>query len=85
MLFSIVTIILAVYCVISPVIIISAVKFGMKCADNPQEVTEKPFINVPKRKKNAKVSPEWQRGIDIMANIDAYDGTDVGQKEIKDV
>ena len=42
-------------------------------------------VPVPRRKKKKpQVSPKEQRIIDILANIDAYDGTSKGQKPIKE-
>lgn len=83
MLYSIVTIILAIYAVISPVIVLKSVKFGISCADKPEKAAEKPIFTLPKRKKEPEIPAAVQKGLDIIANIDAYDGTEAGQKEIK--
>ena len=76
MLFDILSVVLVVYVMILPFIL-----FGMVSA-----LIGKPTAPVlPKRKKKKpQISPKDQRIIDILANIDAYDGTSKGQKPIKE-
>ncbi len=83
MLSDVITLIMLVYIVLSPVLVIKSIKFGLRCAEKPEEAAEKPVFTPVRRKKEPEVPPEVQRGLDIIANIDAYDGTDNGQKEIK--
>lgn len=76
---------MACYLMILPVILLKFIKFGMKIATSEVEkVAEEPTFNVPKRKHTPKVPEEVQRTLDIMGNINNYDGTGIGQKEIKE-
>ena len=83
MLYNIVLIMLVVYLMLLPLIVVTSIKFGIKLAEKPKETADEPIFNVPKPKKKPKVSKEEQKVIDILANIEAYDGTSIGQKEIK--
>lgn len=67
----------------TPILCIYCIKFGMRMAERPEETAKEPTFNVPKKEKKVEISPEEQRYIDILANIEAYDGTANGQKEIK--
>lgn len=40
-------------------------------------------IPLPKKPKKAKMSAKEKRTIDILNNIDAYDGTSYGQKTVR--
>ena len=51
---------------------------GMKCAKSDVKVP-----NLPKIRKKPKQTAENARLNDILSNIEAYDGTSNGQKEIK--
>lgn len=75
MLFDILSVVLVIYVMILPFIL-----FGMVSA-----LVGRPSAQVlPRRKKKKpQISPKDQRIIDILANIDAYDGTSKGQKPIK--
>ena len=75
--------VLILYLMLAPFIMINGIKFGIKLAEKPQETAEQPIFNVPKKKKKPKMSKDEERAISILANIDAYDGTGMGQKEIK--
>lgn len=44
----------------------------------------KPVVKPKKNKKPAGISPEERKIFDIMANIEAYDGTSNGQRPIKE-
>lgn len=86
MLYEILAVILVLYAALSPFWVIKCVKFGIKCADDPEKAAEEPDISIPwpeKKAVNVELTPEQQRYVDIMTNIDTYDGTEVGQKEIK--
>lgn len=82
MLFKALFVILVIYAIVTPYFYAKAVKFGMKLADKPEEAAKTPFFNVPKKKAKPKMSPEEDRLMQIYANIDRYDGTSFGQKEI---
>lgn len=47
------------------------------------EKTEEPKVKKENKKKRVKLAQEEQRALDILNNVDIYDGTEVGQKEIK--
>lgn len=86
MLYDVIFCVLAAYVMISPIFYVKAVKFGIRLAEDPQEVSsedEATTFNLPKRKVKPKMTPEEDRTYQILANIDRYDGTSVGQKEIK--
>ena len=83
MLFEIITVILAIYAVLTPIWIMKSVKFGIKCAEKPAEAAEEPVFTLPEKKKDVKVPEEMQKTLDILENIEVYDGTSNGQKEIK--
>lgn len=76
MLFDILSVVIVIYVMILPFIL-----FGMVSA-----LVGRPTVQVlPKRrKKKPQMNPKEQRIIDILANIDAYDGTSNGQKPIKE-
>lgn len=87
MLYEILSVILVLYAVLSPFWVIRAIKFGLSIVENPQEAAEEPVFTLPKTKKKAKsaeLPKEIQQTYDILDNIETYDGTDVGQKEIKE-
>lgn len=83
MLFNILLIFLVVYIVVLPFITIRIIKFGLKVAVKPKEAVSEPIFNVKAYKKAPKLSPEDKRRIAIMQNVEAFDGTGFGQKEIK--
>lgn len=47
------------------------------------EKTEEQKVKKENKKKRVKLAQEEQRALDILNNVDIYDGTEVGQKEIK--
>lgn len=81
MLFNIVAIILALYAITAPYWLFKAVKFGIKCAEKPEEVAEEPVFELPK-KHNTEMSDEMKAALNVLYNIDAYDGTSNGQREV---
>jgi GTP cyclohydrolase III len=83
MLYEVLTFVLAMYAMSTPLIYKAGVKFGLKCAEKPEEACEEPVFALPKRKERVEMPKEFKNGLDILANIDAYDGTSAGQKEIK--
>lgn len=55
-------------------------------AQRSDELSKIPdFVKLPKRKtkKDKEIEKERQKIMDIMENVDAFDGTGLGQKEIK--
>lgn len=71
------------YAFLSPFAIVKLIKFGMVISEKPEKAVDIPVFIKP-RKKEPKLTAEEQRALDVLANIDAYDGTGFGQKEIKD-
>lgn len=83
MLYEIVFVLLVIYVLFTPLFVIKAVRFGMKVWDEPEEVAKEPVFHLPKKKKEPKMTDEERRNLQIMQNIDRYDGTPNGQVEIK--
>lgn len=86
MLSDVVCIILAIYAILSPFWLIKAIKFGISMAEKPEEAAKEPVFTIPKKKEppvEPTLSPEEQKYIDILGNVDIFDGTENGQKEIK--
>ncbi len=86
MLCNVLICVLTAYVMISPYFYVKAVKFGIRLAEEPEEVskeTESTTFNLPKKKVKPKMTPEEDRTYQILANIDRYDGTSRGQEEVK--
>lgn len=84
MLYSILFAILVVYVLCMPIIVVKSIQFGMNLPQKVEKTEGKPvFFNLPKKRKKAKTTPEQETAMAILANIDAYDGTSNGQREIK--
>ena len=72
------SILFAIMCILLPTMSFLAFIEGMKCAKSDVKVP-----NLPKIRKKPKQTAENARLNDILSNIEAYDGTSNGQKEIK--
>ena len=72
------SILFAIMCILLPIMSYLAFIEGMKCAKSDVKVP-----NLPKIRKKPKQTAESARLNDILSNIEAYDGTSNGQKEIK--
>lgn len=84
MLYSILFAVLVGYALCTTIIAVMSIQFGMSLTHKAEKVEEKPvFFNLPKKRKKAKTTPEQEIAMAILANIDAYDGTSNGQREIK--
>lgn len=86
MLYEILAVILAIYAVSTPFWIIKAVKFGISVAEKPEKAAEEPIFNLPEKKEEPKpvvLTEEQQKLLDVMDNLEVFDGTSKGQKEIK--
>lgn len=83
MIINILLILLVVYACFTPFLVIWGVKFGIKITKEPEKAAETPFFNIPEKKPEPKMSPEEKRRVQILENIEAYNGTAIGQKEIK--
>jgi len=83
MLLNVITVILVLYAIASPYFYARAFKFGMKVMEKPEEAAAEPFFHVTAGRKKPKMTPEEMRTTQILANIDAYNGTSLGQKVIR--
>ena len=72
------SILFAIMCILLPTMSYLAFIEGMKCAKSDVKVP-----NLPKIRKKPKQTAENAKLNDILSNIEAYDGTSNGQKEIK--
>lgn len=72
------SILFAIMCILLPTMSYLAFIEGTKCAKSDVKVP-----NLPKIRKKPKQTAENARLNDILSNIEAYDGTSNGQKEIK--
>ena len=72
------SILFAIMCILLPTMSYLAFIEGMKCAKSDVRVP-----NLPKIRKKPKQTAENKRLNDILSNLDVYDGTSNGQKEIK--
>ena len=72
------SILFAIMCILLPTMSYLAFIEGMKCAKSDVKVP-----NLPKIRKKPKQTAENARLNDISSNLDVYDGTSNGQKEIK--
>lgn len=58
------------------------IKLGMAIGNKTKEEPVAIF-NVPKPKKKPQITPEQDRIMQIMSNIDSYNGSAVGQKKVE--
>ena len=72
------SILFGIMCILLPIISYLAFIEGMKCAKSDVKVPK-----LRKIRKKTKQTAENKRLNDILANIEVYDGTPYGQKEIK--
>lgn len=85
MLYNVIFCVLVAYVVVSPAFYAKALKFGMKIAQDPEEAAKEAIMeefHVPEKKNPPKMTAEEQRSVQILANIDRYNGTSAGQKKI---
>lgn len=80
---TILTYIMAIYIFLTPYFCFRAIKFGMKIAQHPEKVPEEKTFTIPMPKKKPKMTAEEERRMQILQNIDNYNGTSVGQKKIE--
>lgn len=86
MLYEFLSIILVIYACLSPFWVIRSIQFGLSITKKPEDAAKEPVFHAPKTKKKPKpavLSAEEQQIMDILSNVDVYDGTEIGQKEIK--
>lgn len=82
MLYNVLLIILVLYVCVTPYFYAKAVKFGISLAKDEEGAMKTPIFGLPSRKKKPEMTPAEKRRAEILANIDRYDGTPNGQKEI---
>lgn len=84
MLSDIVLVILAIYACSTPLWVVKSIKFGLKIAENTEKAAEEPVFNIPSlpKKNDIELPEEVKADIAVLENIEAYDGTSHGQKEI---
>lgn len=84
MLSDIVLVILAIYACSTPLWVVKSIKFGLKIAENTEKASEEPVFNIPSlpKKNDIELPEEVKADIAVLENIEAYDGTSHGQKEI---
>lgn len=75
--------IVAVFAAFEQVMILKAFYYGVKIGRTKEEIVPEPFTAPKKRKKAKEVAKQTQKMNDILRNIDVYDGTSLGQKEIE--
>ena len=84
MLYEIITLILALYVIASPVIIIKCIRFGYRMAAKPEEESKKPIIQKKSKPKEIKLSKEEEAELAYWNNVLNFDGTATGQKPIEE-
>jgi len=78
---TVMAIILGIICILQPIFILKAVKFGIKCASKPEMAAEEPIFEVAPP-KNVELTEEERRFASIIENLDNYVGDSTGQKEV---
>jgi len=78
---TIMAIILGIICIMQPIFIFKAVKFGIKCGSKPEIAAEESIfeVNLPEKKE---LTDEERRFASIIENLDNYVGDSTGQKEV---
>ena len=78
---TILAIILGIVCILQPVFIVYAVKFGVKIATKPEETANEPIFDV-KTPEVKELTDDERRFASIIENLDNYVGDSTGQKEV---
>lgn len=74
---------LIAYILVTPFFYLKAVKFGMKIVSEPAKAVEEPIFHIPEKKEPLKVTEEQDRILQILTNIDKYQGDSKGQKKVE--
>ena len=84
MLFDVLMVIFALYIMAMPFFVLKFVQYGIKVGQEPERAAE-PIFNVPeiKRKRTPVLTPEQERTVKILNNIDSYNGDGLGQEKIE--
>ena len=93
MLFDILLVVLVIYVMAAPFLMLKFIKFGMLAVERPEETAKEPTfkakipVKIPRIRKKPKLTKEEKKALEAVKilerNIDAYDGTGIGQEEIK--
>lgn len=78
---TIMAIILGIVVVIQPYFLLKAVKFGIKCAERPEEAVLEPFFDV-KTDEEREITDEERKAEILRQNIDNYVGDSTNQQEV---
>lgn len=71
------------FAVFSQIMVIKAVKFGIKIAEKPEDAAEQPIFHIPEKKKKPEMTESEYRNAQILGNIDRYNGTSSGQVKVQ--
>ena len=83
MLYEIITVILALYVIASPIIIIKCIKFGYRMAVKPEDESKQPMIQRKTKPKEITLSKEEEAELAYWNNVVNFYGTAAGQKPIE--
>lgn len=82
MLFDVLFVAMVIYTMITPFFYVKAIKFGMDLWEDPDDAGFFDF-HLPKKPKEVEISDADKRTMQILQNIDRYDGTPNGQVKVK--
>lgn len=83
MLYNIIIVILGLYAVLSPFFMLKFLKIGYKMGNSEEISEQRVVLNRSASRKRKMTDKERKQIEDSVANIEAYNGTSTGQKEIK--
>ena len=83
MLFNILVTVVMILCIITLVMCINVLKNLSETTQNTEKEKTKGKLNIIKKKKTNKTMDELERVKTLFENIETFDGTSKGQKEIK--
>ena len=78
---TILAVALAIVCILQPIFILKAVKFGIKCAEKPEIAADEPIFDV-QAPQTKEMTDEERRFASIIENLDNYVGDSTNQKEV---
>ena len=84
--YAIIVGIIVIFAIITEIMLVKAFHYGVQVGKSKESAVPEPFPAVKrdnKKRKTLETSTEIKRMNDILNNIDVYDGTPIGQKEIK--
>ena len=78
---TILAVILGIVCILQPIFILLAVKYGVKVATKPESAADEPIFDV-KEPEIKDLTDEERRFASIIENLDNYVGDSTNQKEV---